>query len=135
MGSRERVVTTIVIWVFSMAAVVGSIPLNSGNVDGGVVAMLVLGALLGTGMVWNWGRLPLVIDGEQAASGKSKRSRGDRVSVLRELLTDDEFDAFKQRLMDEASNSVHYGEDNFAGSDGELPLATLLDDQPRRNRR
>ncbi len=123
MDSKTRFWATAIIWLFGAIAISVTSPFNPGEswASATVVLGIVLAIIASTGFVWNWGRLSAAHP--DAAQGKAKRSSGDRVALLRELLDDDELEALKARLVSEMSNG-HY-------DDGELPIAALMDEEVR----
>ena len=136
MNSDSRLTATRYIWLaffFGLLVVNSNMVFYGASLDVGNVVMTIIvtiAALGATGFVWSFGAPNMgntYISSE--TQGKGKRAPSDKLSMLRELLTEDELDAFKQRLMDETAGQH---DDNY--TDGELPLAALLDDEKQSRR-
>lgn len=114
-SGEERIKLTRFIWGMMIVGVVlGSMVLAPflGDDILGMVFIMVAGAVFTTGLIWNWGRLPMTA---QEASEKQKRDRLD--AVLRDL-SDSQLQILRERLAagDIDDEKLSY----MLGDDGEL---------------
>jgi hypothetical protein len=102
---------------------------DHGNIDGWLFALPILVALVGTLYIWTMQMRHEERTSQSARSeeqDKSKRQAGDKLSLLMEIMDDDERKEFKERLKQQVLEETAYG------SDGELPyggetLESLMD--------
>ena len=123
MEVKYRFWATVFIW--TITTIVGLLLDVDPDMAMGVLVVLASTVLISTGFIWNWGRLPLEMDRvikSPREQEKPKRATGDNVALLRELLTDDELEAVKARLVDDMT-------DNY--DDGELSLSALLEEDQK----
>jgi hypothetical protein len=139
---KAKMIATIAMWLMGIVITVSAMsrdflgtPIPEQNMVWLAISPLVI-AVLGTFMLW----VVPELDSTEAASkteqsiGKAKRQQGDKLSLLLELMDDDERQAFKQLLKQQVLEETGY-------ADGELPyggdtLESLLnEDTGQRARR
>lgn len=91
----------------------------SGNGIGPLFGVIMVAALLATFLVYSE-QLLKVYQAMRAEEAKAKREPADRIALLREVLDEDEWLAFKDALKRQALAEV-------GADDGELPLAARVE--------
>lgn len=134
-NDRAKAIATAVIWL-SLAMISLFAVANSYSM--GDLAVILLGtlpvllALLGTIIIWVVA--PMVTQPRTGSIEKAKRgSGGDRLAILLEMLDDDEREAFKKMLKQQAMREM--GSSSRISEDGELPFDADLWDEHAANRR
>ena len=141
---KAKMIATIAMWVMGIVITVSAMsrdflgtPIPEQNMVWLAIGPLVI-AVMGTFMLWVVPELDNVGTVSKSVSvtseQKAKRQQGDKLSLLLELMDDDEREAFKHLLKRQVLEESGYADGEL--SYGSETLESLLNDEPaRRSRR
>ena len=132
-----KMISTVAMWL--LIGLISIFAITQGTANSGDTVPLVLGSLffglVGTFIIWVAPDLAKNEHRDEQSSSlseKNKRRQGDKLSILLELMDEDERAAFKDGLKRQLMNDMRYddGEQPYSGE----TLETLMDEERQQRR-